>query len=414
MPNVELYDYQIDAIKRMKNGCILDGGVGSGKSRTSLAYVYAKELNGKLKINGHGEWTKPKSPKDIYIITTAMKRDTREWDDELIPFGLSSDQKTSVSNIKVVIDSWNNIKKYEKIFGAVFIFDEDKVVGTGTWAKTFLKITRKNRWILLSASPGDTWTDYIYVFIANGFYRNKTEFNSKHIVYKPYLKYPCIDHYIRINELEKHRKDILVHMYPPKKNRKEYHNIVCNYNKTNYKIIWKERWDIYDNKPIDEMGKLCYLLRRVSNEDPDRIKKFKELLLDHPRTIVFYNFSPELKILRDVATELGYEIGERNGEVHTSVPTGKKWVYLVQYNSGAEGWNCITTDCMIFYSLNYSYKTMIQALGRIDRLNTKFTVLHYYFLKSKSPIDIAIERALSQKKRFNEKVFLTQKGDMDY
>lgn len=40
---IQLYDYQREALGRMKNGCILCGGVGSGKSRTGLAYYYLHE-----------------------------------------------------------------------------------------------------------------------------------------------------------------------------------------------------------------------------------------------------------------------------------------------------------------------------------------------------------------------------------
>ena len=48
MPSFESYGldgYQIDAVNRMKNGCILCGGVGSGKSRTSLAYYITGNAN---------------------------------------------------------------------------------------------------------------------------------------------------------------------------------------------------------------------------------------------------------------------------------------------------------------------------------------------------------------------------------
>lgn len=410
MPNVQLYSYQIDTIRKMHNGCILDGAVGTGKSRTALAYVYWVELCGDLKINGVGHWTKPRQPKDIYIITTAKKRDTHEWEDELRWFGLSTDPNHSAGGVKVTIDSWNNIQKYKKVYGAVFIFDEQRVVGKGAWVKSFLKIARANRWILLSATPGDTYQDYVPVFVANGFYKNRTDFNSKHVIFKPYMNFPVIDHYVNTGVLERHRRDILVHMEPPTKNVKEKHDIFCNYDREKYKRVWRERWDIYNNCPIDETGTLCYLLRRVSNEDADRIRKLKEILQDHPRAIIFYNFTPELVLLRSVAKELGADVGEWNGEVHSQVPTSSKWMYLCQYTAAAEGWNCITTDTIIFYSLNYSYKTMVQAAGRIDRLNTPFKVLHYYYLKSKSPIDIAIQRALDQKKKFNEKTFVQGGG----
>ena len=37
-----LFDYQMDAVNRMFTGCILNGGVGSGKSRTGLYYYFSK------------------------------------------------------------------------------------------------------------------------------------------------------------------------------------------------------------------------------------------------------------------------------------------------------------------------------------------------------------------------------------
>lgn len=406
MPNVELYPHQIDAIRRMHNGCILCGGVGTGKSRTSLAYAYLKELGGKLKVNGEGNWTKPTIQKDLYIITTAKKRDSLEWEEELLPFGLSVDPKLSAGHIKVVIDSWNNIQKYKKVYGAMFIFDEQRVVGKGAWVKAFLKIARANHWILLTATAGDTWQDYIPVFIANGFYKNRSDFNMQHVIFKPYMKYPVIDRYVNQSILLRHRKDIMVIMKFDKKIEKRNHSVICKYDKIKYRRVFKDRWDIYDNCPIEETGKLCYLLRRVTNEDPSRLEEVRRLMIENPKSIIFYNFTPELHLLRKIANDLGYDIGEWNGEVHSEVPTSERWVYLCQYTAAAEGWNNTTTNVIIFYSQNYSYKTMVQAAGRIDRLNTPFKELHYYYLKSHSPIDLAISRSLAQKQNFNEKVFM--------
>lgn len=403
---VDLYPYQVDALKRMKNGCILYGNVGSGKSCVSLAYAYTRILKGSMKLGSEGAWGPPTVKKDIFIITTAKKRDTKEWEDELYRYGLSTDISHSTGEVRVVVDSWNNIKKYSSIAGAFFIFDEDRVTGKGSWVKNFIKITRHNEWIILSGTPGDTYIDYAPVFIANGFYKNRTEFNEKHVIFAPYRNFPVIDRYVGVGELERHRRDILVRMESPFNNKKVKHIVICGYDKALYKTVWKERWDPFENKPIDETGKLLYLLRCVVNEDNDRIEKLKEILEDHPKVIIFYNFTPELLILRKLCNEMKYEIGEWNGEVHSEVPTGEKWVYLVQYIAGAEAWSCITTDTIIFYSLNYSYKTMVQAAGRIDRLNTPFKELHYYYLESKAPIDLGILRALHEKRNFNERAFL--------
>lgn len=394
--NIELYEHQIDALKQMKNGCVVDVPVGGGKSRIAGAYYYFKICHGSLKVNGKGKVIKPKEMVPLYVITTAKKRDTHEWEDELKVFGICA----------TAIDSWNNIKKYIGVENSFFIFDEDRVVGSGSWVKAFLKITKKNQWILLSATPGDSWQDYIPVFIANGFYRNRTEFNHIHTVYKPYMKFPVVDHYINTGILNRYRREVLVIVDYKKKAEKVKHKTIVEYDKDLYKKVFKDRWDPYENEPIMEAGKLCYLLRRVVNSDKTRIEAVKDLIIKHKKAIIFYNFTYELNLLRDLANELGYDIGEWNGEKHTLVPDTEAWVYLAQYTAASEGWNCITTDTTIFYSQSYSYRTTVQAAGRIDRLNTPFSTLHYYYIRSAAPIDLAISRALNQKKDFNAKAYV--------
>lgn len=399
MSGISLYDYQLDAVGRMKNGCILCGGVGSGKSRTSLAYYY-QEQGGKL---GTKSYVDMKNPRDLYIITTARKRDTKEWEGELVPFLLTTNPDVAYYKNKVVVDSWNNIGKYKDVYGAFFIFDEQRVVGSGAWVKAFLNIARKNKWILLSATPGDTWSDYIPVFVANGFYKNKTEFTREHIVYRWINKtYPKIDHFINTGKLIRHRNDILVTMDFNRVTVAHHEDVFCSYDIAKYKDASKNRWDPFKDEPIINAAGLCYVWRKIVNTDESRQVALLELFEKHPKMIVFYNFDYELDILREVFSNAGCEVAEWNGHVHGAVPTASKWVYLVQYTAGAEGWNCITTDTIVFYSQNYSYKVMQQAAGRIDRLNTKFVDLYYYHLKSRSGIDLAISRALSQKKNFNE------------
>ena len=410
MSGISLYGYQLDAVKRMKNGCILCGGVGSGKSRTSLAYYY-KEQGGRLGTcenevmtsrKASGKYVDMQNPRDLYIITTARKRDTKEWEGELVPFLLTTNPDVAYYKNRVVVDSWNNIGKYEDVYGAFFIFDEQRVVGSGAWVKAFLNIARKNKWILLSATPGDTWSDYIPVFVANGFYKNKTEFMREHIVYSRFTKYPKIDHFINTGKLIRHRNDILVTMDFNRPTVSHHEDVFCSYDISKYKETSKTRWDPFKNEPIVNAAGLCYVWRKIVNTDESRQVALLELFEKHPRMIVFYNFNYELDILREVFGNLECKVGEWNGQLHQPVPTDKSWVYLVQYTAGAEGWNCITTDTVVFWSQNYSYKVMQQAAGRIDRLNTKFIDLYYYHLKSRSGIDLAISRALSQKRNFNE------------
>jgi hypothetical protein len=392
-----LYDYQMDAVKRMRNGCILNGGVGSGKSRTGL-YYYFKEQGGSISPN----YSPMKKPKDLYIITTAMKRDSLEFEGELGIFRLSTVSDLNYYKNKVTIDSWNNIQKYKDISGAFFIFDEDRVTGYGAWVKSFLKIAKSNDWIILSATPGDTWEQYIPVFIANGFYRNKTEFAREHIIYSRFSKYPKIDRYINTGRLIKQRNQILIDMDFSRKTIPHHEDIYVRYDISKYKDAVRTRWDPFKNEPIQQASGLCYVLRRIVNSDESRQVVLMELAEKHPRIIVFYNFDYELNILKGLYYGNDCEIAEWNGHEHQPIPQSKRWVYLVQYTAGCEGWNCIRTDTIVFYSQNYSYKVLAQASGRIDRLNTPFRDLYYYHLKTRSGIDLAISKALSEKKQFNE------------
>lgn len=401
MPRIELYDYQLDAISRLKNGSILCGGVGSGKSRTALAY-YFKEQGG-----GLNPYKPMKNPKDLYIITTARKRDTLEWEGELTPFLLSTNQEVNAYDNNVVIDSWNNIKKYKDVHGAFFIFDEQRVVGSGAWVKSFLNIARKNDWILLSATPGDTWSDFVPIFVANGFYKNKTEFIREHVVYSRFTKYPKIDRYLGTGKLIRLRNSILVDMDFKRQTVSHHEDIYVKYDIDKYKTAGRMRWDPFKNEPIRDASGLCYVWRRIVNEDESRQVALLELFEKHPKMIIFYNFNYELELLKEVFDGLkAVEVAEWNGHKHQPIPTGKSWVYLVQYTAGAEGWNCITTDTIVFFSQNYSYKIMQQAAGRIDRLNTPYTDLYYYHLKSRSGIDLAISRALHEKRNFNERKYV--------
>lgn len=401
MMNIELYDYQINAVKQMKNGCILCGGVGSGKSRTSLAYYHI------LFGGQYSPFKKMTNPKDLYIITTAKKRDSLEWLDDMLIFGISDDSECSLygNDLKVVIDSWNNIGKYVDVKNSFFIFDEQRLVGKGAWVKSFLKIAKANEWILLSATPGDTWMDYVPVFIANGFYRNRTEFNMKHVKWNPYSKFPQVDRYFDTGRLIRLRNKILVNMEFERHTVSHHNDIYCDYNQIIYKDVMRNRYDPITHEPFQNASGLCQALRKIVNSDETRITKVMEIVDSCQKAIIFYNYDYELDILKNCDYGEGFEIAEWNGHKHQEVPIGDKWVYLVQYNAGNEGWNCIRTDTIIFYSNNYSYKVMVQAAGRIDRLNTPFTDLYYYHLKSRAGIDLAIDKALRQKKNFNEGKF---------
>ena len=394
-----LYDYQLDAVRRMHNGCILCGSVGSGKSRTALFY-YFKENGGWI---DKGEYTPMKNPQDLIIISTAKKRDSKEWLGELANYLLYPDKdgRTNFGNT-VIVDSWNNIGKYKDVRDAFFILDEQRLVSYGAWTKSFLKIAKANNWILLSATPGDSYVEYLPVFLANGFFKNKSEFNREHVVFSRYTKYPKIEKYTNTTRLDRLRNRLLITMDYHHDIQKHDINIPCEYDKVKYREVMRNRWNPYKEEPIQDAGGLCQVLRRVVNSDESRQVALLEILENYKRAIIFYNYNYERDILLNLAYEAGTEVAEWTGHAHQPIPEGDQWVYICQYNSASEGWNCIRTNCVIFYSQNYSYKIMTQAAGRIDRLNTSYDELFYYHLKSTASIDLAIAKALKEKKKFNE------------
>ncbi len=391
---IELYDYQKEAIKKLQSGSILCGGVGSGKSLTSL-FFYKDKICRNFQII-----------KDLYIITTAKKRDSLEWDKDLSNLGLSKNPECSIYGIKVVIDSWNNIKKYENASNAFFIFDEQRLVGHGAWTKHFLKIAKNNEWILLSATPGDTWMDYVTVFIANGFYKTRSEFIRRHVVYSRYSKFPKVEKYLDCKYLSWLKDRVLVYMDYSKKTKTKITKIKCAYDKSLYSNTIKNLWNPYKDKPLKNIVELCITLRRIVNQDNSRINALLNIYQKHKKIIVFYNFNCELDILEKALKERNIPFSQWNGRKHEEIPNSSKWVYLVNYSAGAEGWNCIETNAIYFYSLNHSYKMMKQASGRIDRVNTKFEDLYYYYAFSDSTIDKSILKCLANKKTFNAKDFI--------
>lgn len=387
---MELMDHQKEAIRHLGSGKILWGGVGSGKSATVLGYYVDNEKN-----------------RDIYVITTAKKRDSLDWEKEAAKFGIGTDRSATCHGV-LHVDSWNNIGNYTDIEGAFFIFDEQRVVGYGAWVKSFLKIAKKNHWVLLSATPGDTWLDYAPVFIANGWYRNITHFKMEHVLYEPFMKYPKIRGYLKQSILEKRRDEVLVEMPFIKHTQRHINWLEVGYDEEKWRRVWRERWHIYEDRPIKDVAELWRVARKVINSDPSRFQLIRDLMRFHDKLIIFYNFDYELEILRWLGD---YTIcAEWNGHKKEPIPESDQWVYLVQYVSGSESWNCVETDAMVLYSLTYSYKNFEQCQGRIDRLDTPFTDLYYYCFVSNSVVDKAIKRSLINKKSFNERSFM---GDFE-
>ena len=376
---MEFYPYQKAAIEQLDSGKILCGGVGSGKSLTALGYFLERECHGKQNQN-------------LFIITTARKRDTGEWEKECEKLDISAE-----------VDSWNNVKKYEDRVG-FFLFDEQRVIGSGAWVKSFLKIALKNRWILLSATPGDSWSDYIPVFVANGYFRNRSDFLRQHAVFSRFAKYPKVERYIGVHRLEQYRDLLLVRMDFQRERNAHHEFVEVRYSEEAYKKALKARWNPYKDQPCIHAGEMCQVLRRIVGSDITRAEEAKRIAEAHERLIVFYNYNYELDILRGI--DWGREVREWNGQKHEDIPDTRKWVYLVQYTAGSEGWNCILTDTILFYSLNYSYKVMTQAAGRTDRVNTPYSDLYYYYLRANAPIEKAVQRALHEKREFNERRYL--------
>lgn len=400
---VELHPHQLKAIEEMKNGCVLKGGVGVGKSITSIAYFFTKVCGGDLRVNGFGDFQPMLQPRDLYIITTALKRNSLDWEKEALAFGLSTKREFSFGGVQIKVDSWNNIENYKDVKNAFFIFDEQRLVGSGSWVKAFLEISKANQWIILSATPGDNWMDYIPIFVANGFYKNRTEFIQRHVVYSRFSKFPKVERYVDTGILNRHRRDISVDMPYERHTKRHVVQHLVRYDEDLFKKVWKDRWHIYEDRPLKDAGEMCLVARKLVSSDPSRLAAVAELSEKHPRLIVFYNFNYELDELRKLAEMLDITVAEWNGHKHEAVPEGDSWLYLVQYTAGAEGWNCTSTNATVFYSLNYSWKINEQSRGRIDRMNTQYVDLYYYVLRSGSEIERLIMRALMGKRNFNER-----------
>jgi hypothetical protein len=381
---VELMEHQQTAVDLMHNGCVLYSGVGAGKTIASLAY-----------------YVKAESPKDIYVITTAKKRDSLDWMSEAANFGIGTTADATLHGV-LHVDSWNNIGKYIGIEDAFFIFDEQRLVGNGAWVSAFKKIARRNRWIMLTATPGDSWIDYAPLFVANGWYTSTADFKRKHVLYTPYVRFPKILRYLDEDRLEALRALVLVEMPYAKHTHRQLNFVPVGYDPALWDVAVRDRWNPFTDLPIQDASELFRVMRRICNSDPSRIANVRELLDRHPRLIVWYNFNYELEILRGL-NDGGVAYAEWNGHKKQPIPDTERWVYVVQYVSGAEGWNCTSTDAMCLYSLTYSYKNYEQAQGRIDRLDSAFIWLYYYVLVSSAPIDKQIMNALKHKKSFNER-----------
>lgn len=405
---ITLYEHQKKALEKMHNGCVLVGDVGSGKSITALAYFFQNECGGKLSTKLGIADSPMKHPKPLYIITTAKKRNQLEWDGDAIYFGFSKLPEYSL--VPYTVDSWNNIGKYEDVTDSFFIFDEQHVVGSGSWVKTFLKIAKRNRWILLSATPGDTWMDYVPLFLANGFYRNRSEFIRRHVIYSRYAKFPKIERYVDCDILSRYKEAVVVYMPFVRNTKSELVPIQCEFDKHSFDRIYRGRWNIFEDRPIMQAGEWCYLMRRVANSSPDRVAKLLEIVEKTPKSIIFYNFDYELELMKEALSKVDIVVAEYNGHRHENIPKADRWCYLVQYNAGSEAWNCIETDTIIFYSLNYSYKCMVQSSGRINRVNTPFYTLYYYILYTESTIDRSIRVALRNKRDFNENKYIARRN----
>lgn len=391
--SVILRDHQTKALAKLSNGKILWGGVGSGKSIVAAQYYMEQEADA-----------------DVYVITTAKKRESFDWQGTFAKFGVGEHLSATVAG-QLTVDSWNNIGKYRDVRGAFFIFDEQRVVGSGSWSNVFVRIAKANRWILLSATPGDTWLDYIPVFVANGFYKNRTEFKREHVVYNSYTRFPKVDRYVGVNRLVRLRNDLLVEMPYLRETKRHTVTVHVEHDQAEVERVLKTRWNPYRDRPCRNVAELFSVLRRVVNSHSSRVEAVSQTLSQCRRLIVFYNFDYELELLRQFASTISSTevvTAEWNGHRHDDLPAGSDWLYLVQWTAGAEGWECTTANHELFYSAPYSFKLWEQGYGRIDRLNTPYRDLYYHVLRSKSLVDDGIFKALGQKRNFNESAFLNK------
>jgi hypothetical protein len=350
---IELMEHQLDAVNNLGNGKVLWGVTGSGKSAVVLEYYMRNE-----------------APRPIIVITTAKKRDSLDWYGEAAKFGVSVEPQFSRAGA-ITVDSWNNIKNYRGVVGAFFVFDEQRVVG-------------------------------------HGYYTNITDFKLQHVVYEPFTTFPKVKMYLDESRLEKLRNDVLVEMPYQAYTKRVKNYMPVSYDKDLFDQVWDKRWHVYEDRPLKDAAERWRVGRRVVNSDQSRVEFIWDLIHKgvHDKVIVFYNFDYELEILRGLADM--FVVAEWNGHRKNLVPDEGPWIYLVQYNSGAEGWNCTTANAMVFYSMTYSYRTFIQAQGRIDRLDTPFKTLYYYVLVADCITDKAVKRALDQKKNFNERRFVAE------
>ena len=395
----DLYPHQRTALGKLGNGKVLWGGVGTGKSRVAAAYYHYKE-----------------APRDVYVITTAKKRDSLDWEREFVQVGVGRTREATTAGV-LTVDSWNNIGRYRGVEGAFFIFDEQRLVGSGEWTKNFLVIAKRN----LSATPGDTWLDYIPLYVANGFYKNRTEFKREHVVYSAFTKFPKVERFTGVGRLAAIREQLLVEMPYLRTTTRHSIDIPVDYDRELLERVVKDRWHVFENRPLRGISELFLVARKVVNTAPSRLLAVSNILKTKPRLIVFYNFDYELELLRSLNSitnpissknsspensSKSIPMAEWNGHRHQPIPSTDSWIYLVQYVAGAEGWNCTATDAVVFYSLTYSYKIWEQAHGRIDRLDTPFSDLWYYTLTSKAFIDLVVRKSLASKRSFNESSYI--------
>ena len=91
-----------------------------------------------------------------------------------------------------------------------------------------------------------------------------------HVIFNRFVKYPKVEAYIDTWKLTENRQKILVHMHYEKKTKHVIKLMYASYDESLYKFVSEKRWNVYTDKPIKNISELCYVWRKIVNDDKSR------------------------------------------------------------------------------------------------------------------------------------------------